>query len=81
MRVIGYIYNIQFIKDYLNHFHINKIGIKTVFCIFKNRIECWKNGHSFSTCSIIGNSYVSVCNHCGKRNVFTLMSDNKLFRD
>ena len=35
MSIINRIYNIQFIKDYLNYFHINKIDIKTVFHILK----------------------------------------------
>lgn len=79
MSVISRIYNIQFIKDYLNYFHINKIDVKTLFCIFKTHIDCWKKGHNYSGCSIIGNSYVSVCNRCGMKNVFTLMNDNRLF--
>ena len=81
MSIINRIYNIQFIKDYLNYFHINKIDIKTVFHIFKTRIKCWKHGHNYSFCCKTGNSYVSVCKKCGKQSVLTLMDDNKLFHN
>ena len=81
MSIVNRIYNIQFIKDYLNYFHINKIDIKTVFHIFKTRIKCWKHGHNYSFCCKTGNSYVSVCKKCGKQSVLTLMDDNKLFNN
>ena len=81
MRVIDHICNIPFIKDYLDHFHINKIDMETAFRILKSRIKCRRHGHSYSTCSRIGNSYVSVCGCCGKREVFSLMNNNRLFRD
>ena len=81
MRVVDRLCNIQFIKDYLNYFHMNNLDIKTAFRILKSRIKCWKYGHSYSTCSRIGKSYVSVCGCCGKREVFSLMNDNRLFHD
>ena len=81
MSIINRICNIQFIKDYLNYFHINKIDIKTVFHIFKTRIKCWKHGHNYSFCCKTGNSYVSVCKKCGKQSVLTLMDDNRLFHN
>ena len=81
MRVINYICNIQFIKDYLNHFHISKIDTKMIFRIFKTNIECWMHGHNYSNWCETGNSYISVCNHCGKKNVLTLMNDTWLFHD
>ena len=81
MSIVNRIYNIQFIKDYLNYFHINKIDIKTVFHIFKTRIKCWKHGHNYSFYCKTGNSYVSVCKKCGKQSVLTLMDDNKLFHN
>ena len=39
------------------------------------------HGHNYSAYSKIGNSYVSTCNHCGKKNVLTLMNDTRLFHD
>ena len=81
MSIINRIYNIQFIKDYLNYFHINKIDIKTVFHIFKTRIKCWKHGHNYFFCCKTGNSYVSACKKCGKQSVLTLMDDNRLFHN
>ena len=55
--------------------------MKTIFRIFKSHMECWRHGHNYSTYSRIGNSYVSTCNHCGKKNILTLMNDTMLFHD
>lgn len=79
--IINRISNIQFIKEYLNYFHVSKIDMKIVFHIFRKRIECWRRGHNYSNCIQIGNSYVSVCKNCGKKNTFTLMKDSMLFHD
>ena len=81
MHIVDHICNIQFIKDYLNHFHISKIDTKTIFRIFKSHMECWRHGHNYSAYSRIGNSYVSTYNHCGKKNILTLMNDTMLFHD
>ena len=81
MRLIDHIFNIQFIKDYSNYFHVNKLNVEIVFHIFKARIECLRHGHNYVHCCRTGNSYISVCKNCGKKSVFTLIrySQNKKF--